>query len=66
MPRKHKPIKHTRYTIALSEGGKTRYATERAAKEAAELRMLQNMSLELSVYQGSDGGWYLTSKPENQ
>jgi hypothetical protein len=63
MPRRtSKPIKHTPFVFAQNEGGKTRYPSKVAAEEAAELRMLQNMSLELGVYQGADGGWYLTSQ----
>lgn len=61
MPRRNKPIKHIPYQPVNREANKVRYATKAAAENAAELRMLQNMSLELSVYQGSDGGWYLTS-----
>ena len=61
MPRRHTPAKHTPYVRPQNEKGKVRYATKQAAEKAAELRMLENMNLELSVYQGSDGGWYLTS-----
>jgi len=60
MPRKNKPVKHTPFQFVNNEAGKTRYPSRQAAEKAAELRMLQNMSLELSVYRGSDGGWYLT------
>ncbi len=61
MPRRNKPAKHIPYRPVNREVNKVRYATKAAAESAADLRMLQNMSLELSVYQGSDGGWYLTS-----
>ncbi|USN96190.1 MAG: hypothetical protein H6797_03875 [Candidatus Nomurabacteria bacterium] len=60
MPRRHKPIKHTPYSLPDNERGKTRYPSELAAKKAAELIMLQNPHLELRVYQASNGGWYLT------
>lgn len=62
MPRKNKPIKHTPYVFARNEGGKVRYQSKAAAEKAAELRMLQNPGLELTVYQALDGGWYLTSQ----
>ena len=44
----------------IHEGGKIPYPTKIMAERAAELRMLQNPSLELNVYQASDGKWYLT------
>ena len=62
MPRRHTPAKHTPYVHPQNEKGKVRYATKQAAEKAAELRMLENMNLELSVYRGADGGWYMTSK----
>ncbi len=63
MPRRHTPLKHTRYTPSVNnEANKTRYPSKHAAEKAAELRMLENMNLELSVYQGQDGGWYLTRR----
>lgn len=62
MPRKNKPIKHSPYRPLKNERTKTRYPTERAAEQAAEIRMLQTPNLELAVYQGTDGGWYLTSR----
>jgi len=60
MPRRHKPAKHTPFHFASSEQNKTRYPTKQAAEKAAELSMLQKPDLELRVYQGIDGGWYLT------
>ena len=67
MPRRNKNVKHTPYQLATSEGEKTRYATKRAAEEAAEHRMLLHMDLTLYVYQSPlDRGWYLTSKPTIQ
>lgn len=61
MPRRNKPVKHTPFTMPAAEKAKVRYATKQAAQKAADLRMLQHPNLELSVYQGLDGGWYLTS-----
>lgn len=60
MPRRHKPTKHTPFRLVNNEANKTRYPSKQAAEKAAELQMLQNMSLELRVYQAADGGWYLT------
>ena len=65
MPRRNKPIKHIPYQSPESERQKTRYPTQKAAESAAEIRMLQIPNLELGVYQGADGGWYLTSAPQN-
>ncbi len=60
MPRRHKPVKHTPFQPVNNEGAKKRYPTKAAAEKAAEIAMLQRMGLELTVYQGLDGGWYLT------
>jgi hypothetical protein len=49
-----------------NEGGKKRYPSKQAAEKAAELRMLQQSGLELTVYQALDGGWYLTSQTEKK
>ncbi len=62
MPRRHTPPKHTPFRFIDSEASKKRYPTKHAAEKAAELSMLQKPGLELSVYQGTDGGWYLTRR----
>lgn len=64
MPRKNKASKRAPYRYVNNDANKTRYASKHAAERAAEIIMLQNMGLELSVYQGSDGGWYLTRQTE--
>lgn len=67
MPRrnsKNKSVKHVPFQQGANESVKRRYPSENAAKKAAELRMLENMNVELSVYQGSDGGWYLTRRTD--
>lgn len=62
MPRRNsKPIKHTPFSMPNNDKAKVRYPSKNAAEKAAEERMLLHMNLELSVYQGRDGGWYLTS-----
>lgn len=67
MPRRNsKPIKHTPFSMSSNDKPKVRYASQKAAEKAAEERMLLHMNLELSVYQGLDGGWYLTSAPKEK
>ncbi|MDB5184046.1 MAG: hypothetical protein JWO07_727 [Candidatus Saccharibacteria bacterium] len=61
MPRRNKQVKHTPFIGQSNDDNKVRYASQNAAERAAEIRMLQVMGLELAVYQGLDGGWYLTS-----
>jgi hypothetical protein len=66
MPRRHKPVKHSTYRKVNNEASKRRYPSKITAERAAEVAMLQYPGLELSVYQGSDRGWYLTRRnPEN-
>jgi len=64
MPRRHRYQQHVRFTFPKGEKGKTRYPNKEAAEKAAEIRMLQNPGLELTVYQGIDKGWYLTRNQE--
>ncbi len=66
MPRKNKQTKHVPYRTVNNDAHKTRYASKNAAERAAEIIMLQNMGLELAVYQGSDGGWYLTRQVDEE
>lgn len=62
MPRRNsKPIKHTPFRMPNNDSAKVRYTSKKAAEKAAEERMLLDMNLTLSVYQGLNGGWYLTS-----
>ena len=61
MPRRNsKPIKHIRFEPVNNDRAKVRYTNQAAAEKAAEERMLLQPQLSLSVYQGLDGGWYLT------
>lgn len=60
MPRRHTPQKHTPYQPVNNDKSKTRYPSKQAAQKAADERMLLHPQLELTVYQGLDGGWYLT------
>lgn len=66
MPRRNsKPIKHTPFTMVNNDQHKKRYPSRETAEKAAEERMLLDMTLELTVYQGLDGGWYLTRNTHN-
>lgn len=61
MPRRNsKPIKRIPYAPVNNDKAKVRYANKLAAERAAEERMLLHPNLSLTVYQGHDGGWYLT------
>lgn len=62
MPRRNRPIKHEPFQFPQNDKGKVRYATKAAAEKAAEERMLLYPILRLTIYQGVDGGWYLTRK----
>lgn len=62
MPRKNKSIPHTPYRHANNDKNKRRFSSHTAATKAAEYAMLMSPSLNLDVYRGLDGGWYLTSK----
>ena len=63
MPRKHRYAPHQPYQPMHSTQHKRRFATKHQAQAAADERMLLNPNLQLYVYRGLDGGWYLTSKP---
>lgn len=62
MPRRKKPIEYIPPKPITSETPKKRYPTKKVAENIAEIQMLQNPGLELSVYQGDNGGWYLTRR----
>ncbi len=65
MPRRQKPQHHTRFVFNNNDADKRRYPSQLAAERAADIIMLQNPGTEISVYQGVDRGWYLTSKPKD-
>jgi hypothetical protein len=62
MPRRNNSPKHTPFSFVRREVNKQRYVSEILALRAAETAMLQKPDLTLTVYKGSDGGWYLTRK----
>ena len=62
MPRKHANQKHAPYKYNGLSQNKIRYSSKTAAEQAAAKQMLFSFHLELSVYQDIDGGWYVTSK----
>ena len=51
MPRKNKSIKHQQFSTSLFQCTKKKYKSENEAKDAAQFQMLENISLELSVYE---------------
>ena len=63
MPRKNNYPKQNRVEFIKKSSPKRRFPTKKAAENAAELGMLENQNLVLSVYRDIDGGWYLTSRP---
>jgi hypothetical protein len=50
MPRKNKTIQHRPYLMNQLFCSKRNYKNEKEAQNAAELQMLKDMNLELSVY----------------
>lgn len=62
MPRKNNTKPHDYYQQPANDASKRRFATKRQAEAAAEEQMLLKPELELYVYKGLDGGWYLTRK----
>lgn len=64
MPRKNRQIKHIRLERSVNSCDKKRgYKTEKQATSAAELQMLMNQGLELSVYKCDVCSmWHLTRK----
>ena len=67
MPRKNRQIKHIRLERRVKNCDKKRgYKTEKLATSAAELQMLMNQGLELSVYKCEMCGmWHLTRNRAN-
>lgn len=61
MPRKNKTRPHTPYQATKNDQNKRRYSSRLEAEKSAKLTMTIKPDLELSVYRGLDGGWYLTS-----
>lgn len=61
MPRQNKPTKHVPYQPQSTCGTKRRYNDKISAEKSADILMLQDMNLELRVYQCSDcQKWHLT------
>jgi len=61
MPRRNNQIKHIRLIRSDNCQSKKQYPNEKMATDAADLKMLMDMSLELSVYQCNKcGKWHLT------
>ena len=65
MPKSRRPRGHKEYSPILPCEGKNRYKTEAEARDAADFHMLENMNVELAVYQCSICGyWHMTSQIE--
>ncbi len=62
MPRKNRTTPHIPLSPPPLGGHKRRFATKQQAEAAAHEQMLLVSHLELYVYKGLDGGWYLTRK----
>lgn len=60
MARKNRTAPHIPFKGLVQDQSKRRFATRRQAEAFAEERMLLVPNLELHVYKGLDGGWYLT------
>jgi len=61
MPRRNNQIKHIRLIASDNCQSKKQYPNEKTATDAADLKMLMNMSLEIGVYQCSQcNKWHLT------
>jgi hypothetical protein len=70
MPRRNKPVEQHRSTLTNNLNNcqsKRRFRSLNEAEKVAELQMLQDMRLELSVYKCDYcGGWHLTSHHNNE
>jgi hypothetical protein len=63
MPRRNNIEKHRRFVISMPCQDKRRYKNEKEALKIADLQMLENMSLELSIYKcDTCDFWHLTRK----
>jgi rubrerythrin len=61
MPRHNKNPKHPKTTFSILCVSKKRHKSENEALKTAEIQMLQNSGLELSVYKcDTCGFWHLT------
>lgn len=67
MPRRNKTLSHKPFLFYKSCLNKKNYKNEKDALAAAEIQMLKNMSLELSVYKCNDCKyWHLTRQVNNK
>jgi len=66
MPRKNRTDKHRLLSIEKFDCNKQRYQNSKLAQKAAEYQMLENMTIELSVYKCDlCGYWHLTRSVNN-
>ncbi|UTX50995.1 hypothetical protein KI440_02195 [Candidatus Saccharibacteria bacterium TM7i] len=65
MPKSRRTRTHKEYAFHLPCEGKNRYDTEKEASDAADFHMLENMNIDLMVYQCAICGyWHMTSRAE--
>lgn len=65
MAKSKRPQSHKEFTPLLPCEGKNRYSTQKEAQGAAEFHMLENMNIELEVYEcATCGYWHMTSVKE--
>lgn len=67
MPRRNQRVPHKPFVLHISCLDKRKYRSENEAKNIAEIQMLENMSLELSVYKCNECAfWHLTRNVANR
>ena len=65
MAKSRRPRLHKEYTPLLPCETKNRYKAEEDARDAAEFHMLEDMTIQLDVYQCTVCGyWHMTSRAE--
>lgn len=66
MPRRNKQVAHTPFRYDTARHTKRQFLNKQEAEKAAELQMLAQPGLELSVYSCDIcGKWHLTSNPRS-
>lgn len=62
MVKSRRPRQHKEYKFSLPCEGKNQYKTQKDAVDAADFHMLENMNIELDVYECDVCGyWHMTS-----
>lgn len=67
MTKSRRPTSHKEYFYSLPCEGKNQYSSEKEAQGAADYHMLENMNVELEVYQCNVCSyWHMTRKDTSQ